>query len=306
MVYLLGYNFFGDGNAIDPMPTAVSPITRTDITAAEWKHFTVTNDTSDTSTDIPAQWINDMIINATFDHTLDGGSLAEIVGDIVGYKIKRRKLGDFDWTTLHYQEITDFGQLSFVIADNLAMSGVNYEYAFVPISMDNNGNQIEGQYIIKSILTNFNGIFISDTDKSYRLESGIAYGNTQSNQKIGVYEPFGKKYPVTVSNGITSYETGTLSGNVLPENYKPGQAIQRREIVAQRKLLVEFLNNRKPKLIRDWNSNAWLCMITTNPSTNYLEGSGMGMVSVEFGWTEIGDAEDRNDLYACGMIPTND
>lgn len=298
MIGLFGYNFFGDGNSLDPTPTNVENIDKVKLTGTVVEHLNISRATDNDSDEIPTAWDVDDIINAAFNGTLAGGSLEQIGGDITGYKIKRRKMGEFEWTTIAERTISSLDELSFEIVDNLAQNNTEYEYAFVPVT-----NGQEGQYIIQTVLSKFDGVFIADDTDIFQLDAAVSYGNTTTNQKIGVYEPFGKKYPVVVSNGITSYESGSLSGTVLPENYQPGQKIDRAGIVAKRKLLIDFLNNRKPKIIKDWNGNLWLCMITQNPSTEYLPGSGMGMVNVSSGWSEVGDANNRQDLYDCGLIP---
>ena len=69
---------------------------------------------------------------------------------------------------------------------------------------------------------------------------------------------------------------------------------------------LNFLTNKKPKLIKDWNGNAWLCYITGNPSVTYDNNYGMGVTTVDTAWTEIGDPTNKSDLYAAGMIPTEE
>ena len=46
MIAVLGYNFCSDRNAIDPMPTNVSHITKTRIENGIYDHFNVTSNTS--------------------------------------------------------------------------------------------------------------------------------------------------------------------------------------------------------------------------------------------------------------------
>lgn len=54
------------------------------------------------------------------------------------------------------------------------------------------------------------------------------------------------------------------------------------------------------------NGNQWLLYITGNPSVSFAEGSGMGWATVSADWTEVGDPNDRHDMYEAGMIPEED
>lgn len=43
-------------------------------------------------------------------------------------------------------------------------------------------------------------------------------------------------------------------------------------------------------------------MITGNPSVSYSRGYGMGVMSATAEWTQVGDANNIDDLYAAGAI----
>lgn len=301
MIDLVGYNFFGDVNALDPVPTAIEEMNSTRISSGIIDTLNVSEYVDNDSQVEPEKYSVGDIIHAAFNGNLAAGSLEDLAGNITGYKVKRRRIGDFEWVTLFEKQITTMEELSFVMTDNLAKCNVEYEYAFVPLISGQ-----EGRYIIRSVLSKFNGIFFADNDTTFKLDADVSYGATTSNQKVGIYEPFGRKYPVVISNGITSYDSGSVAGTIMPENYDPAKPIDRQAVLAERKLLIDFLNNRRPKILKDWNGAAWIVMITNNPSTEYLFGSGMGLMSVSAGWTQTGDADSKEDLYANGLIATAD
>ena len=60
--------------------------------------------------------------------------------------------------------------------------------------------------------------------------------------------------------------------------------------------------NHKPKIIKDFNGNQFLCVVTGNPSVSYSRGYGMGVMSATAEWTQVGDANNIDDLYAAGAI----
>ena len=220
-----------------------------------------------------------------------------IGGDVKMLKLKRRKYGDFNWVTLNSATIIPTRPYDVVWNDNLAQSGVTYEYAVVPVS-----SGVEGRYVTDNILARFNGLFICSKDKIYKLYEGIAYGGGQREQKVGVFEPYGRKYPIVTSNANINYDTGSFSGLILPENYMETGKIDRKAIVERKDAILDFLTNKSAKIIKDFNTNIWLCMITGSPSVTYESSFGMGVVSIDASWVEIGDVNNSSDMYSAGFI----
>ena len=220
-----------------------------------------------------------------------------IGGDVKMLKLKRRKYGDFNWVTLNSATIIPTRPYDVVWHDNLAQSGVTYEYAVVPVS-----SGVEGRYVTDNILARFNGLFICSKDKIYKLYEGIAYGSGQREQKVGVFEPYGRKYPIVTSNANINYDTGSFSGLILPENYMETGKIDRKAIVERKDAILDFLTNKSAKIIKDFNTNIWLCMITGSPSVTYESSFGMGVVSIDASWVEIGDVNNSSDMYSAGFI----
>mgnify|MGYP001773459211 CR=1 FL=1 len=68
-------------------------------------------------------------------------------------------------------------------------------------------------------------------------------------------------------------------------------------------VLQAFLTNKKPKVLKDDNGREWLCVITTPPTISYDNNYGRGAITVDAGWTEIGDANSEDDLQNAGLIP---
>lgn len=297
MIGMLDYMFVGHPDTAAPMSTNINKITTSGLLNSIVDNFLITKDVDDFSGEIPTEWNVDMILNAGFNGNLNGGDLKDSLGDVTGYRIKKRKLGDFNWITIKEQYVTNLEELNTTFVDYLSKTKTEYEYAFVPIL-----GEEEGQYSIKTVISNFNSLFLYDGETQFSLNAGLSYGDFERNQKIGIFEPFGKKYPTVISNGNTDYETGSFTGTILPDNYNPAMPIQRKEIAAKRKLFIDFLNNKKPKVLKDWNGNILLIMITSNPTTSFLDGTGMGMSQVSANWAQIGDAENQQDLIDTGFV----
>lgn len=298
MFQFIGYSFFSGPNALDSAPSMVGNITETELSNAIFDHFNVTRDTSIAPTmDKPLEWTYDTVLNVDFDGTTNAGNLDYILQQISGIKIKRRIKGAFDWLTLKYIDISSLEDLSFTFNDFLNGYNIEYEYAFVPVI-----NGVEGEYIINNILSKFNGVFIGDAEQVFKFLYGTNYTANSRNQQVGTFMPLGKEYPIIVANGVLSYESGTFTGTMLNDDFDQNGQIDRTAIVSKKDVLKDYLTNKKPKILKDWNGNIWLVMIVDNVSVNYLQGSGMGIPQVQFNWIEVGKADNPQDLYDTGIV----
>lgn len=300
MIGLVGYNFCADGNALDPTPTNINDITFTKVQNGIFDHFNVSRDTSfDYSSIIPTDWDVNTLMNASFAGNASAGNVAQVATGVTSIRVKRRIKGTFDWITIREIPVTKPEDLSFVITDNLNAYNVEYEYAYVPMTED-----VEGSYIIESILSKFEGVFICDIDTVFKFYAGVEYDTNDAIQQVGVFQPFNRKYPIVVSNSIMQYQTGGIGGWVLPEDYEDTHVFDRSKIVKEKEVLLNFLMNKKPKILKDMNGNNWLVYFTGNPSVTYDNNYGQGMLKVSANWTEVGDPNDKTDLYENGLIPT--
>ena len=300
MIGLIGYNFCADGNALDPTPTNINDITYTKVQNGIFDHFNVSRNTSfDYNSIIPTDWDVDTLMNADFAGNVSAGNVAEVATGVTSIRVKRRIKGTFDWITIREIPVNKPEDMSFVITDNLNAYNVEYEYAYVPVMQD-----VEGSYIIESILSKFEGIFICDIDTVFKFYAGVEYDGNDAVQQVGVFQPFNRKYPIIVSNSIMQYQTGSIGGWVLPEDYEDTHVFDRSKIVKEKEVLLNFLMNKKPKILKDMNGNNWLVYFTGNPSVTYDNNYGQGMLKVVAQWTEVGDPNDKTDLYENGLIPT--
>ena len=300
MFQFVGYNFFADQNALNQAPANVDAITSTQISNAIFDHFNVTQNTSTlVSTTIPTAWDYDTIMDAGFNGDINAGNVDFLVEEISAIKIKRRIQGTFDWITLNTIPINSIDDLTFAFNDLLNADYVTYDYALVPIMED-----VEGDYIINSILSQFNGVFIGDYSTIYKFFYDVQYGTNARNQQIGTFQPLGNQYPIVIANGLLSYESGTVSATILNDDFEDTGAIDPPAIVEKKTIIKDFLTNKKPKILKDWNSNVWLCIVVDSPQVTYKAGSGMAIPQVQFNWVQIGDANNQADLYNNGILPT--
>lgn len=300
MNIFMNYNFLLDGNAVDPFMTDMPNINKVKIQNGIYDHFNVTSDVeSEYSTDVPTDWTQYTIMDCDFANNVNAGSLENITANVTSIRIKRREINSYDWITVKEVPVSSPEDFMFAFADYLAANNTEYEYAFVPVT-----NTVEGDYAVASVRSKFNGVFLCDESTAYKFMFGVEYGTTTTMQKVGTFEPFGRKYPIVVANSIDSYDSGSINGNVFPPQYYNDRVIDRQAIVRERDLLKKFLTNKRAKILKDPNGNYWLVCITGSPTTNYDNSYGMGVIKMGASWVEIGDANNAEDLYHAGLIPT--
>lgn len=297
MFSFVGYDALADQNCLNSPPSIVDEIKTTTLTNAIYDHFNGCTDTSlPVSTDKP-EWDYGTIYDMDFNNNLSGGNIDFVLSQISAVRIKRRVEGEFAWVTLEEIPINQVSDLAFTYTDRLNKTGVVYEYAIVPVL-----NGTEGNYVTNSVYSEFNGVYIGNNQNIYRFMYNVAYGSTTTTQQTGTFDVLGRKYPIVVSNADLQYETGSVTGYVLNDDYEDNRIFNRPAIVKKRKEVVQFLTDKTAKILKDWNGNMWLCTITGNVSSDYANYSGMGIPSVTFSWVEIGDADNFTDLYNAGLI----
>lgn len=296
MFQFLNYNFCKDEDCLNPVATNADNLSDTIITNAIFDHLNVTKDvgSASESTVIPTVWDFLTIMDANFNDNISAGNAVDLFKDVTAIKVKRRKLGEFNWITLKTIPITDPNNISVAFNDNLVCNFTEYEWAFVPVVQG-----VEGNYISKTLEAQFNGVFICDQDTIFKFVAEPGYGNMEQVQKIGVFEPFGKQYPVVVSNGVINYKSSSFSALVATDDI---DMTNRNGMVEKREQLLKYFANHKSKIIKDWNGNCWLVMVTSSPNITFDNNYGMGKMNVGFDWREVGDANNQADLVKTGMV----
>lgn len=296
MIGIVGYNFCGDVNCFDPYPVNAGGFTEVEIYRAIYDHIDISSDTTITSKLPPTQWDYGTIMDCDFNGNISGGTIKDFSSGVTEIRIKRRKAGEFDWSIIKSYKISSSEDLSFVFNDYMTAQATEYEYAYVPVF-----GSVEGQYAISTVMSQFDGVFICDANTIFKFNMGVEYGSTDTVQQIGSFNVLGRKYPVVMSNGLANYQTGQLSGLVLPDDFEDTRKIDGVANVQQSKKLLEFLTNKKPKIIKDRNQNEWLVIIQS-PSLSYVNSAGQSVISASMQWTEIGDANSKDDLVKAGMM----
>lgn len=267
---------------------------------AIFKHFNVSSDTTITTDSVePTDWETSTIMDCDFDNNINAGSVGKVADiDISAFLIKRREVGAFDWLTLAEKKISTISDLTFYVNDFLVPSNRDFEYALVPML----ANGSEGDYLVQSVTTAFNGVFIFDKNISIRLLANVTYDSGVRNVSIGTLQPIGKKYPTIIQNGSINYFSGGVSGTVFNDEFYTQHTIDRYSISKLGQNYTNFLVNGNSKILKDWNGNIWIVQIVGSPSISYNQSTGNGVIDISFSWAEQGDWNNQDDLYNNGLI----
>lgn len=275
----------------------IFPIGNVYISRGLYDHMDITQDTTfDFSTE-KRDWDYQTRINCDFEDNIMGGNLLIPFKELEAIRIKRRKSNTFDWITLKEIVIKDYDDLTIMLEDYYLPSDYDADYAIVPIL----SNGVEGNYIIRSITTNYKVTIIADSENVFKL-SNVTYGGSIQNTVIGTYQPLKGLYPIMQKNSELKYYSGSITCNMLGYNHIEGKPLDRKDIAKQTDDYCNFLNNDRAKILKDWNGNIYLVRFMGSPSIAYNGNYGNGYVQVAANWVEQGKYDNQKDLYNGGLV----
>lgn len=257
----------------------------------------ISTGTNEFSTTIPS-WDDNTVMNATFNGTIDAGSLSEIVANIARIEVQRQEVGQNEWLTLKtiYKEPgEDTIQANFTMYDTLNCSSTAYYYQLTPYDISNN----PGTAIKKYIISQFDDAFIADSNRTYNITKDYELSK-QREQITTEYRPYGSKYPFVALNAATNYDSGSLTAILTAPTSESGISsyIDRK---AQKRLEDEFnswLTNGRAKILKDFNGEIKIIFVTNAVSNDYYKELGNGLASTSFNFVEIcGLTQEELDKY---------
>lgn len=272
------------------------PLHNSMLRSGDYDHINITSDiTKQYTTEIP-EWDYNTLFDCDFNGNVNGGNVNIIMSRLSGIRIKRRDKETFDWITIKETDVKQIEDINFSLEDFNVPSGKAQEYALVPIMQGG----IEGDYIISQIEPNFKGVFISTRDKIFKLYNGVVYGGFTNNKQIGMLQPIGSKYPYTIQNALTRYESGSVSGSLYGYEFDKNRIIDRQSIILQTQDLINILSEGEAICIKDWNGSIWIGRVSDNDSIDRQVVDGHSTVT--FSFVEQGKYNNQEDLYENGLI----
>ena len=293
MFNVLGFNFLFDSYALNPRPTNVEPLTNATARNGIFDEIEISSEVDETTIDttIPISFspYDVMLCN------IAGGSIVDI--DFNHARIKRREYGTFEWVTLFDISVSQKSDINFTKYDRYARTNTTYEYAFVPVMNDEEGN-----YSITNVDSKFFKVYLCDSENMYALDAGVVFGAISKSNKTALFEPLMGKYPIIISNSELNYKSGTLSGTVITPIENQTKIWDLNKNIELQNSILEFLVNKKPKIYKDWMGNSYLILIVEDVQLTPNNNVSGRLADVAFSFVEIGNAENQEDLYENGLI----
>lgn len=249
------------------------------------------NITSAYTTDFPT-FDFDTIIQCDFDNNVNGGNINIVVNQLTKIKLKRRDLSTLNWITIYEKPINNENDINIKTIDSNIPSNIEQTYAIVPVLQSGE----EGEYILSKATPNWEGIFISNNNKIFKLYNAVIYDTTTQNKQIGVLNPIGRKYPIIIENSENDYKSGGLQAQLYGYNFENTRKVDRNDVVKQTQDFINFIKDGSTKMITDWNGNIIMCKLVSSPTISYISSYGNGITNISFTWAEQGQYNVEQDL----------
>ena len=252
----------------------------------------------DSNTDLPydteiPEWGYSTILDAKFQNNILAGNVDFTLDSISGMFIKKRKVGDYKWTTIHYVPIQIEEDFDFYFNDIVVAAETTYEYAAVPIV-----NNAEGTYQTITVDVCYDGCFIIDPTRGYQVIGELKRSNLTRKIPANVVETVHSPYPFVHYYSESKYDQFTVSGWFV-ERDKQTYRFDSLNGWKYREAVRDFLSNRRAKIVKWYDGQIYMACVTSDVSET--EGTFNEHVTTNIQFTQIGNVSSNADLYKHGF-----
>lgn len=290
----LGTTFLGARYTLDPSPTRAKNVSDIAIENGTFDQIFVTKNPDVTVEKGYDDWDFDTVLNADFNNgNLDAGNSGFSLNNTDTVVIKCREVGTYDWITIYTKDIEKVEDFKINFNDYYRPSNKEYEYMVVSVC-----NGIENTYVSKTVLSEFDGLYVCDKNNIYGTLFNMDYIDTSKNVVSSTLEMKNSRYPTIVSNNSIDYEKGTATADFIQFD-QDEKEINISGSIQYRNRIKEWLNNKKPKILKFHDGRIWLVSVTDSISDS---GNNDDIVrQLSFNWVEIGNPSDMRILYINGL-----
>lgn len=298
---IIGVDYYGygfDQQYYDtPIPT--SELDEVTMGAGMYDEFFLSVDAEiDDSPTKPKAWQLKTLMDATFNNTLEAGTVEGSGHVITGLQCYRREYRstNSDWQLVAQFDYDDKYNL-YTVIDRFIENNKTYEYCIVPLS-----HEIMGEVLVgKPIASKFVGTYISDIDSNFSMNLDFSFSDLTYNTNMSKAVPLNGQYPI-VSFGNANYRTGSATFLPLTPQQEFGYSseIDEHEEFLNRSNVLNFLNNGQAKVIRRDDGDT-IVVATSNVRTTPKAVGLEAISTVTFDFVEIGGL-DYNTMEKSGLI----
>ena len=291
-------DYIMNNSYIETEPSLLSSLNNVRIENAIFDAVRIDNELTD-DFDISEDWNTTTKLMAFFRGNLYAGNVNLGIDNTTNIIIKRREVGQFEWFNMFDIPVVDIDNFNFNLIDRYASSGVEYQYAVVPII-----SGLEGEYNLGTseetgedhISCDFGGFILLDRDTEYGSYLDVSF-DTQKNQARSSVVPLNSKYPYVIKNSQSNYYSGNVSATFVKiENCEHNKKDSRK----YRYELLDFLVNDNVKIIKYFDGRSYMVEITEVPTDTASEHPDKHTISFTF--MEVGDFLSNEDMYINGFL----
>lgn len=288
---IIGYNFFGEKDSLVYKTEVCHPT----YNKIELKNLTLDELFIDEDITIPCTidkpngWNYRTVIDAKFQNSLEGGSIQANGFQIKKIRFQKREVDEVVWQDVGEIKYNPSEQLLYEVVDKNIQNGFEYQYSLLPMTATVLGDRI----VSDEVTANFEGIFLSDKYNNYRLLYNIETETIQHNTSNAILEPLNSQYPIVV-DGNLDYRSGGVKAlfvSAETSNRADGKVSIKSEKLSRDRLM-NFLKNKKPKVLRQDNGETMLIRIVDRPQEEYIDNIH-GLAYVNFKFVEIGGMDSE-------------
>lgn len=236
-------------------------------------------------------WDINTVFWATFQGNLLAGNILIPITSISAMRIKVREYGDTLWRTIYEYEINSEEDFNFAKTHYyLKGNKTKYEVAIVPVL-----NDTEANYITNTVISDFDGCYLCTQAKQYHAFINLSLEVT-TNQNKEFISTLGRKKPFAISNGISQYDTISMSASFVPMNECQ---LDFENAVSYRQEINKFLLENQVMILKDDKGHRW--MVSVGSSIPQAVDGHPDNIIYNLEFTEVGDVDSTTELYNAGL-----
>lgn len=300
-----GYENINKSNTV--VPINIFPLVDMTITNGKYNNLFISDDESRDETNFrELEWNQYTLFYCDFNNNIQGGGLDINLSDISTIRVKRRKVGVSQWITIIENEVETVEDIYISLNDFTLPLGESCTYAISFLLKDGSETELiigtDKDTQLDYTTSKFDGVYICDKDKNFKLYNGVVYDGNTANKDIGLLQPIGNQYPVIVDNSRAYYLSGSLSASLYGYTFDDTRVIDRQDVVLQTKDFNDFMSNGNAKILKDWNGNIWLARTNQSVSNSFVSNYGNGITNISWQWVEQGKYDNEEDLRRNNLI----
>lgn len=289
---LLGSNV----NAVPLTPTSIDNMTYVKLSNGIYDCLYITNNViTEMSITCLKEFDFDTILHADFNNNTNAGNVDWNLNTVSHIIIKRRDKTKFKWMTIAVKEINKLEDFFIAMNDCMGASGVEYEYAIVPVLHGN-----EGIYYTTAVESFFDSMFLVEKDTIIGTPITDGFCDTTRRVPSSVNETINNRFPTYIRNTRANYDKGSCKGNFM--EFKEEECdfdTDDKTRVPYQLRTMDFIADGLPKILKLPDGRIWLIEVINDPTDTADQQYNIRYISFE--WAQIGNHESEKDLYYSGL-----